>query len=142
MQQSLMLRVVISFLGVAFILMGGLQVTLGIVGENTTATITTIRRDSGERSIGTSGRFTYTITYSFSLPNGETVDGFTKKIGTPDSFETAEISTIPVRYLPGFPYLNFPDDETGIKIEQVILILAGGFIFFIVNRKLTDEYGG
>lgn len=54
---------------------------LDFFGEPATAVVTHIRREGGERTDAVLGRYTYDISYTFTLPNGSKVEGFTKKVG-------------------------------------------------------------
>ncbi len=126
-------RILISLLGTALILMGVTQIALGLVGETTTAIITSIRRVGGERTDGKPSRYNYDIGYTFTLPTGKTIDGFAKKIGDSVYLKPDGTSTMRVRYFGAFPYINFPDRDTGIGPGQLTLILAGGGLIYLIN---------
>jgi hypothetical protein len=82
MKHSTAARILISLLGVSFILWGVTAVVLGYAGESATAVITHIRREGGERADGKSNRYTYNISYTFNLPDGKGINGISKKIGS------------------------------------------------------------
>jgi hypothetical protein len=128
-------RVLISLLGIALILTGTGRVILGFAGESATARITDVRREGGERSDGRPGRYTYNIAYTFSLPDGRIIDGFTKRIGDAVYSKADGMSTAPVRYFSVFPLFNAPEEETGFRAGQIVLIAAGAFLVFVMNRK-------
>jgi hypothetical protein len=67
MKRKLLPRILIALLGTALILWGAGRIALGIIGEPETAIITHIRREGGERTDGKSGRYTYNISYTFTL---------------------------------------------------------------------------
>ena len=73
-------RILITLLGIALILTGISEVFLGFAGERADAVVTDIRREGGERTDGRPGRYTYNIGYAFTLSDGRTINGFTKKI--------------------------------------------------------------
>lgn len=64
-------RILISLIGVAFIAWGLTTLALAFAGNKTTAVITDIRREGGERNEAKRGRYTYNTSYTFVLPNGK-----------------------------------------------------------------------
>lgn len=137
---KLLPRVLISLLGLALILMGLSEVMLGFVGASAPATITNIRREGGERSDGKPGRYTYNISYSFTLPDGRKMDGFTKKIGNSVFIKASgATATEVVKYFPQFPYLNALAQNTGLGAGQVVLMLAGTALIYLMNQKNKRE---
>ncbi|MEW6623971.1 MAG: hypothetical protein AB1420_12725 [Bacillota bacterium] len=135
MKRSIIARILITLLGMALVLLGSSQVILGFVGKSTSAVITDIRREGGERTDGRPGRYTYNISYTFSLPDGKEINGFTKKIGSSVYLKADGTSTARVRYFPFFPYINAMEQDTGLGAGQLVLILAGGFLIFFINKK-------
>lgn len=129
-------RLLITVLGLAFILWGFSGVMLGLFGEETAAVITSIRREGGERNEVIPNRYTYNISYTFTLPDGKKVDSFTKKIGSSVYVKADGTTTRPVRYFPAFPYINALEQDTGYGLRQLLLIFIGGFLIFAVNRRL------
>lgn len=71
MKHSIIARILITLLGIALVLMGVSQAILGFAGKSTSAVITDIRREGGERTDGKPGRYTYNISYTFTLPDGK-----------------------------------------------------------------------
>ena len=129
------MRVFITLLGVAFILWGITTVVLGFAGEKATAVITDIRREGGERNDVIAGRYTYNISYTFSLPNGKKVDGFSKKIGNSVYVKADGKSTTAVRYFASFPFINALEKDTGPGLGQLILAAAGLFLILVMNKR-------
>lgn len=134
-KHGLIPRILITLLGIGLIFMGASQIMLGFAGQSTSAVITSIRREGGERTDVRPGRYTYNISYAFTLPDGKEIDGFTKKIGDSVYLKADGTSTIRVRYFPAFPYVNALERDTGPGVGQLVLILAGGFLIYAVNRK-------
>jgi len=128
-------RILITLLGIALILMGASEIILGFAGKSASAVITDIRREGGERTDGNPGRYTYNISYTFTLPDGKKINGYTKKIGDSVYLKPNGTSTTRVRYLPAFPYINAMEQDTGFGAGQLVLILAGGFLIFFMNGK-------
>ncbi len=135
MKQKILPRILLSLLGLALILLGIANTALGVVGESDIAVITSVRRVGGERAGGRPGRYTYSIGYTFTLPDGKKIDGFTEKIGDSVYLKADGTSTARVRYFPGFPYFNAMEKDTGFGAGQVVLILTGSFIIFFMNSK-------
>lgn len=127
-------RILITLLGIALILMGISEVMLGLIGESTSAVVTTVRREGGERTDGMPGRYTYNISYTFSLPGGKEINGFTKKIGDSVCLKADGTSTVRVRYLSAFPYINVMESYARFGAGQLVLILAGIALIFFMNR--------
>ena len=135
MKKGLTPRILITLLGIALIFMGMSQTILGYAGKSASAVITDIRREGGERTDGKPGRYTYNISYTFSLPDGKKINGFIKKIGDSVYLKADGTSTVQVRYFPAFPYISFMERDTGLGAGQVVLMIAGGFLIFFMNRK-------
>lgn len=114
--------------------MGTSEIVLGFIGKSTSAIITDIRREGGERTDGKSGRYTYNISYSFTLPNGEKINGYTKKIGDSVYLKPDGTSTVRVKYLPKFPFINAMEKDTGVGIGQIILNLTGVFLIYFGTK--------
>lgn len=117
----------VIFIAIMFVVSGLVRVSLGLIGEKDTALITNIRRQGGERNDSTPNRYTYSISYSFTLPNGKKVDGSTYKIGNAVYVKVSKlnISKVSVRYLKVFPQINALETDSGIKMGNIIIIGAG-----------------
>ena len=135
MRKRVIPRILITLLGIGLIFMGASEIALGFAGKSTSAIITDIRREGGERTDGKSGRYTYNISYTFTHPNGKKISGFTKRIGVSVYQKANGTSTVQVRYFPAFPYINAMKQDTGLGAGQVVLMIAGGFLIFTMNRK-------
>ena len=98
MKRKLLPRILISLLGAALILWGVTNMALGAVGEETTAVVTHTRREGGEHTDGRPGRYTYNISYTFTLPNGNEINGITKKIGDGVYVKADGTSTVLLSY--------------------------------------------
>lgn len=135
MKHRLMPRVLLSLLGLIFILWAIGNIALGVIGEKANAVITHIRREGGERTDGRPGRYTYNISYTFELPDGREVNGYAKEIGSSVFVKADGSSTTPVRYFPQFPYYNAREKDTGLGARQLILIVTGGFLIVFMNSS-------
>jgi hypothetical protein len=133
-------RVLITLLGIGLIFMGVSEIMLGFAGKSAHAVITDIRREGGERTDGKPGRYTYNISYIFVLPDGKEINGFTKKIGDSVYLKADGTSTVQVRYFTVFPYINAMERDAGLGAGQVVLMIAGGFLIYFMNRKKRGGY--
>ena len=128
-------RILITLLGIGLIFMGMSQAILGFTGKSAPAVITDIRREGGERTDGKPGRYTYNISYTFTLPDGKEVNGFSKHIGDSVYLKADGTSIVRVRYFSPFPYINAMERDAGLGVGQVVLMIAGGVLIFLLNRK-------
>ena len=132
-------RMLISLLGVAFILWGTMSVALGAFGEETTAYVTDIRREGGERAAVRPGRYTYITSYTFTSINGKKIDGFARNISDGAYVKADGTSTVRIRYFINFPYFNAMENDTGLRGGPLTLILVGGVLIFLMVRKQSVE---
>jgi hypothetical protein len=128
-------RLLISLLGVAFILWGISNLILGIIGKKGTAVITNIRREGGERNEAIRGQYTYIVSYTFKLRNGKRVDGYTRKIGNSVFIKADGKSILTVRYFERIPIINLPEHDTKPGPSQFILIAIGIFLIILMNLR-------
>lgn len=130
------MRIIISMLGAALILWAVATVTLGFVGERGRAVITNVRRQGGERTDGKSGRYTYIISYTFRLADGKSVDGFSTRISNGTYIKVKQpYTTASIRYFKFFPRFNALEDDTEPNFGKLVLIAAGGFLIFTMNKQ-------
>jgi hypothetical protein len=139
MKKKLLSRIFITLLGTALILWGAGKIALGIIGEPETAVITHIRREGGERTDVKPGRYTYNISYTFTLSDGKEIDGFTKQIGDGIYQKADGTSTVQIRYLPGFPYFSALEKDVGMGAGPFVLIVAGGILVFLMVRSAKED---
>lgn len=111
------------------------QLLLGFWGESTAAVMTNIRREGGERSESIPNRYTYNISYRFTLPDGKEIDGFTKKVSGPVFLKADGTSTVMVRYLPVFPHINSLEEFSRFGGSQIVLVLTGVFLVYFINKR-------
>ena len=134
MKRKLLPRIFIALLGTTLILWGAGKIALGVIGEPETATITHIRREGGERTDSKPGRYTYNISYTFTLPDGKEIHGFTRKIGNAVYLKADGTGRIAVRYFQAMPSFNAPEQDIGMGAGPLILIAAGGLLVFLMVR--------
>lgn len=128
-------RIFISLIGAALILWAINLLALGVFGETSVATITSIRRQGGERDEAIPGRYTYQIGYTFTLPDGSKYDGYQTKISGSVYVKADGTATRIVSYYKSFPYINALEEDTNFNLGKVALIIVGGFLIFVMNKK-------
>lgn len=132
-------RILITLLGLLLVLWGVGSVVLGVVGERDTAVITSIRRQGGERNDSKPGRYTYSVGYTFTLPNGKRVDSSTTKISSAIFLRADGTSTTPVRYLKSAPFINTMEEDTKPSIGQLALVAVGNFLIIVMNKRRENQ---
>jgi len=130
-------RIFITLLGIALILWTAEDLALGLFGERTTAVVSHIRREGGERADAVPNRYTYNISYTFTLPDGTEIDGFTKKMGGAAYIKVDGTGKIAVRYFKAMPYLNAREKSPPFSFGQLILTAAGILLIVRMNLKRT-----
>lgn len=135
MKGKLLSRILITSLGAALILWAAESLALGLFGERATAVVTSIRREGGERADVLPNRYTYNISYTFILPDGKEMCGFTKEIGGAVYVKTNGKGRIAVRYFKIMPYINSPEANSMFPLGPLILTGTGIFLIVQMNRK-------
>lgn len=135
MKRKLLPRLLLTLLGTALMLWAAGDLALGVFGERASAVVTHIRREGGERTDGKPNRYTYNISYTFVLPDGKEINGFTKKIGDAVYLKADGAGRIAVRYFKTMPYINAPEKTPLFSLGQLTLAAAGIFLIVQMNRK-------
>ena len=128
-------RIIITLLGAAFIVWAVTLVVLRFAGERETAVIDTVRRELGRRSEANPNRYIYNISYTFTLPGGKKISGFSRRVGGASYFKASGTSTAAVRYFSFFPYANALEEDTEPTYKQLIMVIAGGILIYFANRQ-------
>lgn len=135
MRSKVLPRILLSLLGLALVLWGLSSVMLWFAGEKADAVIMHVRRQGGERNEVTPGRYTYIISYTFTLPDGRQVDGYTTKIGNAVYVKASGKSILPIRYFKVAPFINELEKDTQPSFRQLVYVTAGVFLIVAINRK-------
>ena len=135
MKRKLLPRIFITLLGIALILWAAEDLALGLFGERTTAVVSHIRREGGERADAVPNRYTYNISYTFILSDGKEIHGFTKKIGNAVYLTADGTGKITVRYFKAMPYFNTPEKSSPFSFGQLILTAAGILLIVQMNQR-------
>ncbi len=107
---------------------------LRFAGETAVGIITSVRRVGGERDEVIPGRYTYDIGYTFTLPSGKKVDGFTKRVGDSVYVKPTGKDIVTVRYLALAPFVNALERDTGVGAGQLALVAVGVVLILLVNK--------
>jgi len=127
----------VILIAVMMIALGLLRISLGFAGEKGTAVITGIRRQGGERGEAVPNRYTYVVSYTFTLPGGVKIDGFTYDIRDAVYIKVSDSNVImaPIRYFKALPHINALESDSGLKAGNLILIGAGIILIKFVKPK-------
>jgi hypothetical protein len=132
-------RILITLVGTALILVGITEMLLVFSGELTEGVVTDIRREGGERNESVAGRYTYSIGYRFTLPDGREINGAAKRIRNGVYLKASGEETVSIRYFPAIPYVNALEEDTGLGARQLTFIVAGGALVYLINIKKAKK---
>lgn len=132
--KNALVRIIVSFIGVLLILYAISTILLGIIGERSAAAITNVRREAGELNSSRSGYYMYNISYSFTLPNGEIVEGYDRRLSN-GAYVKKPGTTVTVRYFKMLPQINAVEEDTGFNLGKMVLMSVGVCLIFITNKK-------
>lgn len=135
MKHSILARILLSLLGMAFILYNIGSPLLGVFGERDTAVLTSIRRQGGERDEMIPGRYTYSIGYTFAIPDGRKINGTSTFVGNAVYLKGDGTSTILIRYFKQAPFINVPEKETKPSIGRLMSVGLGIFLIYAMRQK-------
>lgn len=135
-------RILLTLLGLILMTWGIAIPMLGLVGETTDATVTHVRRQGGERNEALPDRYTHVISYRFSLPTRQKIDGFSYVLGSSYGIPSSQGGKqVKVRYLPLFPYLNTLEKQARPNLEHLIVLGVGYLLAFGLWRKKRSGKG-
>ncbi|NCA68059.1 MAG: hypothetical protein EOM87_08355 [Clostridia bacterium] len=128
---NLFLRIVISAVGVALIIIAVSELMLYFYGETAIAAVR-VRRVGGEDSGRTPDqRYEWSLDYSFMDKNGEIVNGTTTRRGSDISVKLDDR----VYYFPFATYINALQSEAEPNFSQPLLVVIGVFLIYVMNRR-------
>lgn len=128
-------RILVSLVGAALILYNAGAPVLAFVGARASAVVTSVRRQGGERNEAVPGRYTYSVGYAFTLPDGREINGSTTNISGAAYLKADGTSRIPVRYVEQAPFFNVPERDAKPSAGHLIGLGAGILIIVLVNRR-------
>ena len=119
-------RVFLALLGSVLLLWGVGMPLVQWFGAEAPGTITQVRRQLGDRGEAIPNRYTYTIAYEFRLPNGQTEQGHTQRVG--DYFSPRDMAVgkvVRVRYVPALPWVSSISSHWKASLEHGIVAAVG-----------------
>jgi len=131
-------RIFLLAAGLLLLLYGAVTPLLPFIGERASGEITTVRRELGERADPLPNRYSYSVGYEFSLPDGRVIHGNTKIIGSSFNSGMAK-GKAGVLYLPGLPWVNTLERETRLDAGKIDLLAAGAVLCFMAFRKRANS---
>ncbi|MCW8883183.1 MAG: hypothetical protein OQK92_12750 [Sedimenticola sp.] len=129
-------RILLTLLGLVLMAWGIVTPMVGLFGETTDALITHVRRQGGERNEVIPDRYTHVISYRFTLPDKQTVEGFSYVLGPSFSIMTPHApGLIKVRYLPLIPQMNTLEYQAYPNLGHLIVLAVGYLLAFGLWRE-------
>jgi len=118
-------RVFLVALGALLLAWGAGESLIGLFGAEATGSVTSMRRQLGDRAEALPNRYAYSIGYAFRLPDGTRIEGTSQRIGDFFSPKLGQGSLVRVRYVPLFPRLSVMEWGIGSLIEALIVAAVG-----------------
>jgi hypothetical protein len=112
---------------------GGVLVSLEYLGASAIPYEVSVRRQGGDRGDVQLNRYNWSIHYAFRTPGGESFAGNATAIGSDSAVKRPTL----IRYLPAFPYVNAPADQTGLGLMSLVLITLGLVVVWALLRRRT-----
>ncbi len=129
-------RIILGVVGLLLAFYGTLIPLLPLVGARAAGEITVIRRELGDRQDPMPNRYSYSVGFEFTLPDGRIIPGNTKVIGSAVSAGISKGKSA-VFYLPALPYVNALERDTRFDLGKVAILAAGVFLCFAAARRKT-----
>ncbi|MCW8890804.1 MAG: hypothetical protein OQL20_09125 [Sedimenticola sp.] len=135
-------RILLTLLGLVLMTWGTVTPMVGLFGETTDAKVLSVRRQLGERNEALPDRYTHVISYRFTLPNRQSIEGFSYVLGTSFSVATNHApGLVKVRYLPLIPQINTLEKQAYPNLEHLIVLAVGYLLAFGLWRKKKPKQG-
>ena len=128
-------KILLVIVGMALITMALINIILYMVGDSVLADISTRRVGGADDGRSSSGRYEWSVDYSFIASDGKTYNGTSTRRGS----DLAVAVEKRVYYLPANPRINALASEVRPNIGQVIMILLGGFIIYVPFDKKSKR---
>lgn len=125
-----MARVLLFILGIGFVVWGAAVAGLAFFGTETSAVITSIRREGGQHPGSIPNRYTYNVHYSFTTTSGTVKSGFSKKVGSAFYSNSGGKSSTTIVYYPALPFVNALKSDVDTPYRQLMYIAAGCLLMF------------
>ncbi len=123
-------RIAISTVGVALIVIAVVELLLFFFGEATAANVSTRRVGGADDGRPVSQRYEWSLDYTFYDKNGITHSGNITLRGNDISVKSDSW----VYYFPFVPFVNALESEAEPNLSQLLFIVIGTFLLFVMNR--------
>lgn len=124
-------RIVISAVGISLILISVSNFTLFFFGETATINVTTRRVGGVNDQYEPNQQYEWSVDYTFIDKNGEKFSGHTTRRGGDLPPKTDSRAY----YFPFAPFINALESEAQPNIGQLLFVVIGIFLLFVMNRK-------
>ena len=126
-------KILISFVGIIFLLYAAFLFILNFFGEETNAILTSYRQEYGERNETIRNQYTYLFSYEFDV-NGKKYSGNGQKIGNSVFLKPDGKSTISIKYLRCCPFLSTANDGSKTLMSCFIFFSIGLLLFYFSGK--------
>lgn len=130
-------RISISMIGIALIVIVVLNLLLFFFGDTAVANVSTRRVGGVDSGRPVSQRYEWSLDYTFKDENDITRSGHTTRRGNDISVK----SDSSVYYFPFAPFISALESDAEPNLIQLLFIVTGIFLIFIMNRKRKTVRG-
>ena len=132
---ELLMRIIISAVGVALILIAISNLALFFFGEKVIANVTTRRVGGADDQYQPNQQYEWSVDYSFKDKNGVIHNGHTTMRGGALPPKTDN----KIYYFTFAPFMNALEREAQPNISQPIFVVIGIFLLLVMNRKTKKQ---
>ena len=127
-------RAFLVALGALFLVWGTVEPLIGLFGAEAVGSLTSVRRQLGDRGEVLPNRYAYAVGYAFHLPDGTRIEGTSQRIGDFFSPHLGQGGLVKVRYAQAFPRLSVLEWGIGSLIENLIVAAVGVMLIRLGRR--------
>lgn len=133
---GLFLRVLISVVGAALVLLAVVRLSLFFFGDIAAADVNVRRVGGVNDGRPAKERYEWSLDYTFRDKAGKMYDGTTTRRGSDISVDTDGW----VYYFSFSPYINALESDAEPNFTQLLLVIIGAFLVYIINRRNPRTY--
>ena len=124
-------RTLISAVGAALVLLAVVRLSLFFFGDIAAADVNVRRVGGVNDGRPAEDRYEWSLDYTFRDKAGKMHDGTATRRGSDISVDTDDW----VYYFSFAPYINALESDAEPNFTQLLLIIVGGFLVYIINRR-------
>lgn len=128
-------KILVTCIGILFVLIAIRDVTLDIWGSSAAGVVTSIRRTGGERNESIPNRYMYSIGYRFTTADNVLMTNSYAKLGDAIYVKPDGTDVITIRYFAWSPQINAPEAETNLSLRQPLFVLIGAVLMRLAWRQ-------